>query len=200
MRSSPRRSERSQISRKTTNFYVLKISDKLAKCTQMYRYSCRKRKSLTFLFYRILTWDRERCAQLAETKRKITNVPGNDELLCVENFGQVLEMYRKMYRNMYSKMYRKMYRKLLYILVNNFFVLRNYESLLVPLSSARRDESNITLFVRIGQSFGPPSDRHFQIGPKGIVRLGMTSRARCDREKIFRSNFCVLKISDKFSP
>jgi len=76
--------------------------------------------------------------------------------LCVENFGQV------------NKMNRKMYSKLLYILVNNFFILRNYESGPVPLSSARRDESNGTLFVRFRQTLGPPSVRNsekmFEVG------------------------------------
>ena len=85
---------------------MLKISDKLAKCTQMYWYSCRKRKSLTFLFYRILTWDRARCAQLAETKRMVSNFPENEELFCVENFGQVPKLYRKMYRKSYRSIKR----------------------------------------------------------------------------------------------
>ena len=69
----------------------------------MNRYSCRKRKSLTFLFYRILNWDRERCAELAETKRTVAKFPENDELLCVENFGQFDISYMKMYTKMYSK-------------------------------------------------------------------------------------------------
>ena len=62
---------------------------------KMYRNSYRSRKSLTFWFYGIETWDRYCCAQLAEMKRTIANFPENDELLCVENFGQLSEMYRK---------------------------------------------------------------------------------------------------------
>ena len=134
---------------------MLKILDKLAKCTQMYRYSCRKRKSLTFLFYRILTWDRERCAQLAETKRTVANFPENDELLCVENFGQVDVLYMKMYSKCLST--RK----------NQLFCLTEFGpgTDTVVLSSPRRIQrypicKDWTNFRTL-----PPSDRLFQIGP-----------------------------------
>ena len=71
------------------------------------------------------------------------------EFLSTENFGQVSEMYRKMYSKNVQR--QKV----------NFFVLTNFGLGPVPLSSARRDEFNGTLFVRIGQTFGPPSDRIF---------------------------------------
>ena len=72
----------------------------------------------------------------------IANFPENDEHLCVVNFGQVLEMYRKMYRHVLENVQANVQEK------TNFFVLPNSGLRPVPLSSVRRGEANDSKFSR----------------------------------------------------
>ena len=77
-----------------------------------------------------------------------------------------------------------------------FLVCQNFAARMVPLSSARRDETNDTNFQKMTS---PPLGSTFSVWAKSdIVRLGLTRRARSERGKIFLTNFYVLKISGKY--